>query len=438
MAARYNGGVDLLDLEIVELPVPNVCTDSSCVATAVSNVPWASRDPISVMTGLIQTVGVADLDRPKFVMLPTADKDSQLANDPIAFDAKIEDPHAIGCDNVIDYKIAVVPLAGGAPLYEFDDTTSNDAIAGVKFFMSETSSGVSSLRVRETLNIPKTGLWKIRVTLSDPNANSVSGNSDKTIEIIPNYPANSPTSEIVSQNDYGVQYYIGDNLMYDIHLKDASRNLISGVVSSITVAHPTQNADITWVGNPSGNTFQADANGNFTINMRFNAQRVFYEKFNVTYQQWDRFGKPNGNYATLNFDTTRQMFIKDPAAATSGDFSIACTKGNVTLTAACMTDDLSGCRTSESITFTSETQNGTQGVLKSIDNAGNVKQFVYKMSHIDRTPPVIADATFNGSDVFPTSMKAKPNNTIELRVTDSRPEGCAYPLSITSGSLTYP
>lgn len=251
VAARYADGIDLLDNEIVNLPVPNVCTDSTCSASMVAQTPWASADPISVVTGLIQTVNAESLDRPKFILLPSSDKENQLANETIVFDAKIEDPHAEGCENEIDYSISVVPMAGGAPLYSFDETTKNKDIAGMKFFLSETSSGVSALRIRETLNIPKTGLWKIRVTFTDPNGNAVSGNSDKTIEIIPNYPASSPTSNVVSLNDYGMQYYIGDNLMYDVHLKDASGNYITGVLPSITVAHPTQNADITWIGNPS-------------------------------------------------------------------------------------------------------------------------------------------------------------------------------------------
>lgn len=60
------------------------------------------------------------------------------------------------------------------------------------------------------------------------------------------------------------------------------------------------------------------------------------------------------------------------------------------------------------------------------------------MSHIDRTAPVIASATFNGSDTFPASIKAKPNDTVEFRITDARPEGCASPLSVVSGTLSYP
>ena len=83
------------------------------------------------------------------------------------------------------------------------------------------------LRVRETLNVPKTGLWKVRVEFRDASTNSLVKNSDQTLEIIPNYPSASPTSKLIPHNNYSTQYYIGDNLLYDVQLNDASGNRIS-------------------------------------------------------------------------------------------------------------------------------------------------------------------------------------------------------------------
>gem|GEM_PF-6103354 len=44
----------------------------------------------------------------------------------------------------------------------------------------------------------------------------------------------------------------------------------------------------------------------------------------------------------------------------------------------------------QSITFTSESDNGSTGTLSIHDYAHNVKNFNYTMNHIDKTAPVIS------------------------------------------------
>ena len=109
-----------------------------------------------------------------------------------------------------------------------------------------------------------------------------------------------------------------------------------------------------------------------------------------------------------DWEQKMKIYIKSPLIT---DFPISCTNWSITLKTLCTSDNFSWCNNSknQSITFTSESDNGSMWVLSISDYAYNVKNYNYTMNHIDKTAPVIS--VFKGVNLLSlNSYKFKAND----------------------------
>ena len=117
--------------------------------------------------------------------------------------------------------------------------------------------------------------------------------------------------------------------------------------------------------------------------------RARYKNSNSSYQIPAEYSEITMIPSNLFHDWQKlNIYIKSPLVT---DFDITCTNQPITLQAVCTSDNFSWCNPDmdESITFTSEEDNGSTWTLTIRDYAHNVRNFNYVMNHIDQTAPTI-------------------------------------------------
>lgn len=269
--------------------------------------------------------------------------------------------------------------------------------------------------VKEWLSLTKVG--KITFYLSVENLNTgdkfdtTAVNQYTPLHVIPNDNVKSWESLIYwfskSSNDVG--YNIWDTFSVSVNLFDEFNNRHYDYIDWYDISLDSWTSDFLeiskfWSDIYSDNIIwiKSTETSPYIINFKFRIIKAWYHeltwfKIKIRNKQSTSSYLSPASYSYFTIipsnlydgDQKMKIYIKSPLIT---DFPITCTSWSVTLNAICTSDNFSWCNSSmnQSITFSSESDNGSMWTLSIRDYAHNVKNFNYTMNHIDKTAPVIS------------------------------------------------
>lgn len=435
---RYDDGVDLLNQKLsngnsannpVQIPIANVCVTSVCISTQEQAYSVFETTPINSYSGAVSSFSMQEFDTPVITSIH-ADP-SRKTNSVLQYGASFIDRIPKWCtSDIYTYNPKILTWNWGTIIDQFTDSNDPANIPKNTKITTNKVGEVLTWSIAESITLSSIGLRKIEMNIADAWANS-STKTTGMIEIIPGDIA-PVSASIVSKNTLA-KYYPGDTLMYVIIMKDAAGNIIKDKPANFS--HPTQDSYITY--QDPGAILPDSITGEYVLRIKISQPISFIENFHISLPYWDDFWADiiNSNPQVLDVSTRSRIGILDPNLAGS-DFVISCSQGPITLQATCSRDNLSWCKTgaNQSITFSSESDNGAEGFLSSSDNAGNIKQYRYIMKHIDKTAPV--GILKLGSNTLVTGMSMlATNNTLAMSINHAPPPGCSSSINY---ALTRP
>ncbi len=314
--------------------------------------------------------------------------------------------------------------------------------------LSNTSKKIR-IWVKEGLKLTK--IWKITFYLAVENLNTgdkfdtTAINQYSPLYVIPNDQVGSWESIIYwfSKTSNDVWYNIGDTFSVTMYLKDEYGNKHYDYINWYDISLDTGTSEFIELSKSWSDVYsdtliwvKSWESSPYPINFKFRITKAWYHEFNgfkikIRNKQSTSSYTVPATYSYFNniplnlYDGEQKMkiHIKSPLIT---DFPISCTNTSVVLKTVCTSDNFSWCNPSmnQSITFTSESDNGSTGTLSIRDYAHNVKNFNYTMNHIDKTAPVIS--VFKWSNLLSNnSYKYKANSdTLKINFYEKTTSNC--------------
>lgn len=428
-----------------------ICTNSTCSSAKTTIIDLESSSDVYQITGgtsqtltmdkidninLIHTTELNNKTKNSFAGLIVSKQSVLVGIDSfVEISSIFQEVRPIGCDGPISYSIEAIDPSGNINSNMTIHDNSDENTDNIKLTNSSIEPNIVDGIIHEKMWFSKIWHWNLRLKITDANGNISSMNLPGGIDVTVGYPsytsvwwqkcATSISQSCIEKTSLDIPYYIiGDNILYRFRLRDISGNIITGYDKEITISNEKDiewNIEYIW-----WTRLRPDANGYYTINMKAWSQVLYPEKFILTMNTWDSREKPLTDTMTFTLDYGGFQLVKDPANAGS-DFVISCRNTPITISAPCITDDLSGCNMAKNMsrTFTSESENGSEWILAAYDNAGNIKQYKYVMNHLDLVAPAVK-LTYKNNLITPNfSLLAASGSSLIFTVTDvTRPLGC--------------
>lgn len=419
---KFNDGWDLLDFYNVKIQVPNVCIDSDCNPTNYSTYNATSSLTFNMLAWWYKdNINLTQLDEPDVISwwLSSNNYKIWLTTNPVTINATFRDYIPSGCNNAISYTLQSISPSWEVYM-EFKDIVSSDN-ANVTI-LKETPNYIE-WKISEWFRFNVIGNSYIRAKITDWYPNSVIKNSSY-ISVVA-WDSNISQSRLLSMQSRvpWIKYYAKSTttswsiLSYEIYLKDISGNPITLPIK----IQPTNNIDKiinypTWNINP-------DWYGKFSFTIQFNNKtNSYFEEFNIIVPNTDNYWAVNGLFTTIKLSADSNPLPIYSDLDPWNDFDLSCTNKNIKIIATCTWDDLSWCASNETLTFTSNNDNGKTWILYLKDIAGNnTNWFRYEINHIDKTAPILTSFTMWWKAA---SVKANPIMNLALDLADYTPSQC--------------
>lgn len=418
------------DTSLNKFAVRNVCWDATCNDTNYWFIAYSNTTNYKVVNGMVKPNSAFVVDNFKVSSAYTVSDYFLKAGESLDFDFWYEDYLDVWSLNT-KYKYTISYQYDWEPMVDFLTETINisktfnvsspnidPALIGDIVDLNVLSSSLKKVRVwiTEWINLTKPGKIFFYLTVENLNTgdkfNKAQVNFAPVI-VLPSDNVKSGEANIDSAfsktlNDAG--FNIWDTFSVSLSLKDLYGNEHYDYIDGYDISLSAWSSDKIELAKAWSSIYSSSLVGVKTntdspyfVNFKFRVTQSGYhaltgfdvtvreKKTNYVYTTIPKYFTITNIFPTNMYDGVKKMkiFIKSPLVS---DFPVTCTKGSIIFKTNCTSDNFSGCNPlmDKSITFTSQAQNGTTGVLTIQDYAYNVKNYNYTMNHIDQTAPTIS------------------------------------------------
>ena len=444
--------------------VRNVCPDNLCYSSSVALINYTSNNTLILLNGDIRHKSQFVLDVFRVSEEYTLSSLMLIAWEDVSFDFWFEDYLDVWSEETsYSYTISYA-YDGWDPQELFTEIISVDQDYNIssdtitpeileQMIEIEVLSDVfKQIRIWIREGVQLTQFWNVTFFLSAENLNT--WDVFPTTSINPNVPVQVIPSNTLWSAEWNIQWFSNEtnNAWYNIwdtisvimyvydefanrhydYIEGYDISLAEGSSSAIELAKQWSDDysdTITWV---TSSEFSP-----YTVSFRFRIMeswfhplegftvRARYKNSNSSYSDPAQYSEETMIPTNLFHDGQKlNIHIRSPLET---DFDITCTNQPITLEAVCTSDNFSWCNPemNQSVTFTSEEDNGTIWTLEIRDYAHNVRNFNYVMNHIDQTAPRITISRWLNeitSDSYSYKANSDPLNINFFEATTSNCE----------------